>query len=142
MRKLALAIIPAVLTVAPLAFATPQSKAPQPVPTQAPAASSQQPTSNVDSATLHKFANAYEAAQGLRPKYVAKLQNAKTDDEKSAIQKEAATEMKQAIGKHMPVDQYEQTSKQVGADPALRKKLVAIINEDQKKASSGMPQGK
>lgn len=138
MRKVTLSILPVALLAAPLAFAAPQSQPQQPTPTQAPAASSQS-ASDVDSATLHKFADAYEAAQKLRPKYVAKLQNAKTDDEKANIQKEAATEMKKAIGKHMPVDQYQETSKTIGADPALQQRLVAIVKQDQKKDSPQMP---
>lgn len=140
MRKLTLFVLPVALIVAPLAFAAAQTQPQAPAPVPAPAASSQS-TTDVDSATLHKFADAYEAAQKLRPKYVAKLQNAKTDDEKTAIQKEAATEMKKAIGKHMPVDQYQKTSKEIGTDPALRNRLVAIVRNDQKKPSSQMPQG-
>lgn len=135
MRKLALAIIPAALVAAPLALAAPPiPPAKSPPPMEAPTPSTQ---ATVDSATLHKFASAYEDIRQVRMEYMLKMKTAKTDKDKTAIKQEATTTMKQHIQKHMPVAEYIKVSKAVQANPALRKRLVAIIKSDMHTAAPG-----
>jgi len=136
MRKLRGLILPAALVAAPLAFAAP---APKPaMPAQPPASQSH---ANVDSATLHKFASAYEDVMTLRAKYIGQLKSAKSNKQKNAIKKKATTAIKHRIAKHMPVSQYEKVGKAVNKNPALRKRLIAILKADQKKAQAGGGRG-
>jgi|GEM_PF-2217518 len=136
MRKLALTIIPAAMFAAPLALAAPPvpPTAKSPPPMQAPTASTR---AAVDSATLHKFASAYEDIRQVRMEYMLKMKTAKTDKDKTAIKQEATSTMKQHIQKHMPVAEYVKVSKEVQANPDLRKRLVAIIKSDMHKAAPG-----
>lgn len=129
MRKFALSIVPAALVAAPLALAAPPAAKPA-TPMQPPAAAT---ATQVDSATLHKFANAYEDIRQVRMKYMAKLQAAKSDKDKAAVKQQATEEMKQDIGKHMPVAEYIKVRKAIQANPALRKKLISILRADSRK---------
>lgn len=138
MRKFALSIVPAALVVAPLALAAPPAATSR-APMQPPVAGT---AMQVDTATLHKFASAYEDLRQVRMKYMPKLQAAKTTKEKAAIKQQATSEMEQDIGKHMPVAEYVKVRKAVQANPALRKKLISIIRSDtRKRAPSALTHG-
>ncbi len=133
MRKYALSFLSLALA-APLAMAAPKPQPPAKMQMPAPAASAP----SVDTATLHKFANAYEDVMQVRTKYIVKLKAAKTKDKKTAIKKQASQEMKQDISKHMSVKKYMQVAKAVNANPKLRQELIKIIRSDSKKGSSGL----
>ncbi|MGH8272717.1 MAG: DUF4168 domain-containing protein [Gammaproteobacteria bacterium] len=134
MRKLAFSILPLALLVAPLALASPPPQ-PLPVPAGNPAGM------NVNSAMLHKFAAAYEDVRPLRTKYMGKFEAAKSDKQKTAIKQEAMQDIKQAISKHMPLSQYKRVAKAVHDNPAVRKRLIKILQADEKKAAPPMHGG-
>lgn len=131
MRKAALSLLPLALLAAPLAMAVPQGQTPG--NSQAPAASKAKPT--LDSATLHKFAAAYEDVQQERTKYMAKLANTKDKKKQTAIQKQAEQDIKAHIRKHMPVSEYESVGKEINTNTEARKKLIKILQADQKKSA-------
>lgn len=131
MRKGILSVLPLALLAAPLAMAGPKAQTPSHM--QTPAASKSAPT--LDSATLHKFAAAYEDVEKERTKYMSKLASAKSDKEKAAIQKKAAQDMKMHISKHMPVSEYKKVGKAINNNPEARKKLIKILKANQKKSA-------
>lgn len=136
MRKFALSIIPAALLAAPLAFAAP---APQPAaPMPSPSTSAK---TSVDSATLHKFASAYEDVRQVRVGYAAKFRAANTATQKTAVKAEAIKTMKQHITKHMPLAEYIKVGKAIRTSPDLRARLIAILKADSKKAAPGTTHG-
>lgn len=132
MRKLALSIFPAALIAAPLALAAPPAQSSMPM--KPPAAATQ---AHVDSATLHKFASAYEDIRQVRAQYMLKLKTAKTKKDKAQVRQQATQTMKQHISKHMPVAEYIKVSKAVQANPHLRERLIAILKADMKKPAPG-----
>lgn len=136
MRKFALLALPA-LVAAPLALAAPMPQ--PPANTQKPAAPASAPS--VDSAALHKFAAAYEDVRVIRTKYMIRFKTAKDDKDKAAIRKEAIKDIKQHIAKHMPVSEYMKVAKAVNANPAMRKRLVKIMQADAKAAGPSQSGG-
>lgn len=136
MRRLVMLIVPAALVAAPLAFAAPPAQSAMPM--QSPPASSKV---SVDSATLHKFASAYEDVRQVRIGYVAKFKAANTATQKTAVKAKAIKTMKQHIAKHMPLAEYIKVSKAVSANPTLRTRLIAILKADQKKPAPGAMHG-
>jgi len=130
MRKLRSLILPAALLAAPIALAAPP---PKPMPAKPPASHA---TAKVSSATLHKFAAAYEDVMTLRAKYMGQLKSAKNKKEKTAIKQKATSAIKKRISTHMPVSQYEKVGKAINKNPKLRKRLIAILKSDQKKAKA------
>lgn len=132
MRKFRLILLPLALLAAPFALAGTPTAHP-PVHMQPPAAAS---APSIDSATLHKFAKAFEEVRHVRGKYMIKFKNAKTAKQKSALKKQAIKEMKQDISKHMPVKQYVKVAKAVNANPNDRKRLIKILKADSKKPST------
>lgn len=135
MHRFALAILPAALFAAPPLLAAP----PQHTMTMKPPAPST--AIKVSPAALHKFANAYEDVRQVRVEYITKIKTAKGSDQKKAIKKQAVKEMKQHISRYMPVSRYIQIGKEINTNPALRKRLMAILQADQKKAGAGSGSG-
>ena len=137
MRKFALSIIPAALIAVPLAFA-----AAPPAPTvHMPPPSTSAKKASVDSATLHKFASAYEDIRQLRAEYGIKFKAANTATKKTAVKMEATKTMKQHIEKHMPLAEYIKVGKEIRTNPDLRNRLNAIIKSDNKKPAPGAMHG-
>ncbi len=130
MRKIAMIFLPAALLTAPLVLAAPPPKMP---PIHPPA---QRPAPHVDTATLHKFASAYQDIMGLRMRYLPKIRAAKTGAKKNAIKQQAMKVMKQHISKYMPVSEYIKVGKEVNASAKLRKRLTAILRANQKTSKS------
>jgi transposase-like protein len=130
MLKLAMLIAPLALLAAPLA-ANAQQPQPQPPPQHMKAPSK---AKSVSSATLHKFADAYQDSMKVRTKYAAKMQNAKNKKQKQSVQKDAERDMKSAIQKHMTVKQYMKVAKVVNANPKLQQRLIKILQAKQKPA--------
>lgn len=136
MRRLVMLIAPAALVAAPLAFAAPPPKPAMHMPPPSTSAKS-----SVDSATLHKFASAYEDVRQVRIGYASKFKAASTSTQKKAVKAKAIKTMKQHIAKHMPVAEYIKVGKAVRANPSLRKRLITILKADQKKAAPGAMHG-
>lgn len=133
MRKFRFLLLPLALLAAPLALAAAPKAAHPPMHMQPPAAAS---APKIKSATLHKFASAFEQVRHVREKYMIKFKNAKTAKQKSDLKKQAVKEMKSDIKKHMPVQQYVKVAKAVNANPADRKRLIKILQADSKKPST------
>ncbi len=136
MRRLVMLIAPAALVAAPLAFAAPPTQSAMPM--QSLPASTKV---SVDSATLHKFASAYEDVRQVRFGYATKFKAANTATQKTAIKDEAIKTMKQHITKYMPLAEYIKVSKAVSANPKLRERLITILKADQKKSAPGAMHG-
>ena len=135
MRKFRFILLPLALLAAPLALAAaPQAaQPPMHMHTQPPAAAS---APKIKSATLHKFASAFEQVRHVREKYMVKFKSAKTAKQKSALKNQAMKEMKNDIKKHMPVAQYIKVAKAINANPNERKRLIKILRADSKKPST------
>lgn len=134
MRKFAPAFVPAALVVASFAFAAPPPQTPARM--HAPAAGTH---AQVDTATMHKFANAYEDVMQVRTKYLGKITSAQGPKKKAAIKQQATREMKQRISRYMPVTEYIKVGKEINASTALRKRLMVILRQDRRSAMPASP---
>lgn len=132
MRKFALAFLPAV-AAAPLAFAAPPRP---PAPMHAPSVGT---AAHVNTATMHKFASAYEDVMQIRTKYIGKIHAAKGADQKTALKQRATRVMKQRISHYMPVTEYVKVGKEINASPALRQHLMMILRADRRAAMAAAP---
>jgi len=135
MRKFRSILLPVALLAAPVALAAAPKPAhpPMHMPMQPPAAAS---APKIKSATMHKFASAFEQVRQVRGKYMIKIQSAKTAKQKTALKKQAVKEMKHDISTHMPLPQYVKVAKAIKTNPAERKRLIKILQADSKKPST------
>ena len=130
MFKLNRTIVTAALLFAPLALAV--------TPAQSPAGKG---GSHVDSATLHKFAKAFEQVQVVDAKYKKKLKTARGPTRYKALKRKEGTEMRKRISRFMPVIDYMRLGKEINKSRALRRRLIVIVREDRKKAAKARHHG-
>lgn len=124
MFKLNRTIVTAALLFAPLALAV--------TPAQSPAGKG---GSRVDSATLHKFAKAFEQVQIVDATYREKLKTARGPTRFKALKRQEGMQMRKRISRYMPVIDYMRLGKKINKSRALRRRLTVIVNEDRKKAA-------
>jgi hypothetical protein len=133
MRKyLSLALLPAGLAAASLAFAGAQAPtAPQPPSSNMqPLPPAQSPP--VDDATLIKYDQAYFAVGKLRKEYAPQIQAAATDNEKAQVKQQERKAAEAAIAQYMPVSQFMQIRRQMRNDPALKARARNLAREQGK----------
>lgn len=82
---------------------------------------------------LRAFAKVYVEVEKIRETYEPRLKEAKDAQEGQAIQKDAVGKMKEALSKEgLTEESYGQIFETARLDPALRQKLVSLINEEKK----------
>ena len=129
--KFTIFAIPAIL-LAPLAFAAPPVKSPASPPMHTVRHATNKET--VSSATLHKFAHAYQGIVKVRGEYAAKLTEAKSNKAKLKVYHRESTAIKKAVRMHMPVHKYMQVAKVIRENRSVRHHFMKILQTEQKKA--------
>ena len=126
--------IPAIL-VAPLAFAAPPIKQ---APPQPPMQTARHATTKetVSSATLHKFAHAYQGIVKVRGKYSVQLTKANSNKEKMKVYHQENSAIRAAVRKHMPVHKYMEVAKVIRENSSVRHQFMRILRSEQEKAPS------
>lgn len=118
------------LTLGAAAYAGENYGAPQEAdPAQAPAPQTQPAATNFSDGDLEKFAAVQADLESIREEYAAKLEKAGDPDEAAALQQEASQTMVQAVqGAGLDVETYSQIAQAVRADPALRERVMEMMN--------------
>jgi len=89
----------------------------------------------VSDSELRAFAKVYTEYQNVVRQYEPKLKNAKDVTTRKTIQDEANARLGKILSKeHMTADDYNRIFKRVNADENLRKKVLAMVAEERKRA--------
>ena len=89
----------------------------------------------VNDSELRTFAKVYTEYQNVVRQYEPKLRNAKDTTTTKKIQDEANARLGKILSKeHMTADDYNRIFKRVNADENLRKKVLAMVAEERKRA--------
>ena len=89
----------------------------------------------VSDSELRTFAKVYTEYQNVVRQYEPKLRNAKDATTRKKIQDEANARLGKILSKeHMTADDYNRIFKRVNADENLRKKVLAMVAEERRRA--------
>jgi glycerophosphoryl diester phosphodiesterase len=97
--------------------------------TQAPTAPQTLPATAISDSNLEKFAAVQGDLESIRQEYSVKLENTNDPEQAAALQQEAAQTMVQAVqSTGLKVDTYTQIAQTVNSDPALRARVMKMMN--------------
>lgn len=84
---------------------------------------------------LRAFAKVYVEVNKIRQTYEPRLKEAKSEEESKQIQNEAVSEMQTAAARQgLTAESYRQIFESTNADEHLRKKVIELIIEEEKKS--------
>lgn len=123
--KLLLAVV---FAVAPVAALAQQAASPPAKPSATP--QMQAPATKVNSTEVMEFAQLFVAVHKIRVDYGPKIQAAKDNKTRTALEQEGKQKIEQAIKKSpMTIQRYEQIAHAAAKDPQLKKRLVMTIKK-------------
>lgn len=97
--------------------------------TQAPTAPQTLPATAISDSDLEKFAAVQGDLESIRQEYSVKLENTNDPEQAAALQQEAAQTMVQAVqSTGLKVDTYTQIAQTVNSDPALRVRVMKMMD--------------
>jgi hypothetical protein len=103
----------------------------EPAGQQAPAGQK----ANINEAELKSFAKVYVQVEKINQSYVPRLKETQDPEQSKAIQEEAKTKIDEALATGgLTKESYTQIVQTVNANDDLRKKVIALINEERKKS--------
>jgi hypothetical protein len=95
-----------------------------------PATAQQQAPANVDQKTVETFASALAAVQEIQAEYKARIEQAREPEVATTLQREAQTEMVEAVKeKGLSVQRYNQYAQLMQANPGFRKQVERAMDE-------------
>jgi hypothetical protein len=121
----------AAFALAPLAYGQEPAPPPAPSPAQPPSPDAgQQPAADVSDDDLETFADIYIGLEETLSQYEEEIAAAGSEEEAQATQVKLEQDALGKISEHgWTPDQYNRIAQAVNANPALREKAVAMIEE-------------